>query len=97
MLIFNKLQQIALPGCRTWSKIATSDTRTANHANHANKNHSRSRIPRISRFKSSFGKLWMGIREYNSCFFRSIVGQDETFKITEPQLLTPEQMYKKKG
>jgi phosphoribosyl-AMP cyclohydrolase len=33
---------------------------------------------------------------YNSCFFRSIEGQGETFTVTEPQLLTPEQMYKKK-
>ena len=32
---------------------------------------------------------------YKSCFFRSIEG--ETFKTTEPQILTPEQMYKKKG
>ena len=31
---------------------------------------------------------------YNSCFFRSVENGD--FKITEPQLLTPEQMYKKK-
>lgn len=34
---------------------------------------------------------------YKSCFFRSIEGQGESFKATEPQLLTPEQMYKKKG
>jgi len=34
---------------------------------------------------------------YNSCFFRSIEGHGDTFKTTEPQLLTPEQMYKKKG
>jgi len=33
---------------------------------------------------------------YNSCFFRSVEGKGETFKTTEPQLLTPEQMYKKK-
>ena len=33
---------------------------------------------------------------YHSCFFRSIEGKGGTFKITEPQLLTPEQMYKKK-
>ena len=33
---------------------------------------------------------------YQSCFFRSIEGKGETFKTTEPQLLTPEQMYKKK-
>ncbi len=33
---------------------------------------------------------------YKSCFFRSIEGQGATFKTTEPQLLTPEQMYKKK-
>ena len=32
---------------------------------------------------------------YNSCFFRSVENGD--FKITEPQLLTPEQMYKKKS
>ena len=29
---------------------------------------------------------------YNSCFFRSIEGTGTSFKITEPQLLTPEQM-----
>jgi phosphoribosyl-AMP cyclohydrolase len=34
---------------------------------------------------------------YNSCFFRSIEGNGETFKTTEKQILTPEQMYKKKG
>jgi phosphoribosyl-AMP cyclohydrolase len=34
---------------------------------------------------------------YNSCFFRSIEGQGTTYKITEPQILTPEQMYKKKA
>lgn len=34
---------------------------------------------------------------YNSCFFRSIEGQGETFKTTEAQILKPEQMYKKKG
>ena len=33
---------------------------------------------------------------YKSCFFRSVEGKGETFKTTEPQLLTPEQMYKKK-
>jgi phosphoribosyl-AMP cyclohydrolase len=33
---------------------------------------------------------------YQSCFFRSIEGQGETFKVTEPQLLKPEAMYKKK-
>ena len=33
---------------------------------------------------------------YQSCFFRSVEGQGETFKTTEAQLLTPEQMYKKK-
>jgi phosphoribosyl-AMP cyclohydrolase len=32
---------------------------------------------------------------YNSCFFRSVENRD--FKITEPQILTPEQMYKKKS
>ena len=34
---------------------------------------------------------------YKSCFHRSIEGKGETFKITEQQLLTPEQMYKKKA
>ena len=34
---------------------------------------------------------------YKSCFFRSVEGQGETFKTTEAQLLTPEQMYKKKS
>ena len=33
---------------------------------------------------------------YQSCFFRSIEGKGETFQTTEPQLLTPEQMYRKK-
>lgn len=33
---------------------------------------------------------------YNSCFFRSIEGSGDTFKTTEKQLLTPEQMYGKK-
>jgi Phosphoribosyl-AMP cyclohydrolase len=34
---------------------------------------------------------------YHSCFFRSIEGAGETFKITEKQILTPEQMYQTKG
>jgi len=34
---------------------------------------------------------------YNSCFFRSVEAQGESFKVTEPQILKPEQMYKKKG
>ena len=34
---------------------------------------------------------------YPSCFFRSIEGKGETFKVTEPQLETPEQIYGKKG
>jgi phosphoribosyl-AMP cyclohydrolase len=33
---------------------------------------------------------------YNSCFFRSIQGNGDRFKITESQLLKPEEMYKKK-
>ena len=33
---------------------------------------------------------------YNSCFFRSIQGNGDRFKITESQLLRPEEMYKKK-
>ena len=33
---------------------------------------------------------------YQSCFFRSVEGKGGTFKTTEAQLLTPEQMYKKK-
>ena len=33
---------------------------------------------------------------YQSCFFRSIEGQGETFKVTEPQLQKPEEIYKKK-
>ena len=33
---------------------------------------------------------------YRSCFFRSAVGQGETFRITEPQLETPEQIYGRK-
>jgi phosphoribosyl-AMP cyclohydrolase len=30
---------------------------------------------------------------YKSCFFRSVEGKGETFKVTEPRLLTPEQIY----
>jgi phosphoribosyl-AMP cyclohydrolase len=33
---------------------------------------------------------------YQSCFFRSIEGQGESFKVTEPQLQKPEEIYKKK-
>jgi phosphoribosyl-AMP cyclohydrolase len=33
---------------------------------------------------------------YKSCFFRSIASDGKSFKITEPQLKTPEQIYKKK-
>jgi phosphoribosyl-AMP cyclohydrolase len=33
---------------------------------------------------------------YKSCFFRSIEGKGETFKTTEPQLKTPEELYGKK-
>jgi phosphoribosyl-AMP cyclohydrolase len=32
---------------------------------------------------------------YRSCFFRSMEGRGETFKVTEPQLQTPEQIYGK--
>jgi phosphoribosyl-AMP cyclohydrolase len=34
---------------------------------------------------------------YQSCFFRSVEGQGESFKFTEPQLQKPEEIYKKKG
>jgi len=33
---------------------------------------------------------------YKSCFFRSTEGKGEAFRITEQQLLKPEQMYQKK-
>jgi phosphoribosyl-AMP cyclohydrolase len=33
---------------------------------------------------------------YKSCFFRSIESGGKSFKITEPQIKTPEQIYKKK-
>jgi phosphoribosyl-AMP cyclohydrolase len=33
---------------------------------------------------------------YQSCFFRSIADQGDSFKTTEPQLETPEQIYGKK-
>jgi phosphoribosyl-AMP cyclohydrolase len=33
---------------------------------------------------------------YRSCFFRSVQGQGETLRVTEPQLETPEQIYGKK-
>ena len=33
---------------------------------------------------------------YKSCFFRSIEGKGETWKTTEPQLKTPEELYGKK-
>lgn len=32
---------------------------------------------------------------YKSCFFRSVEGKGETYKTTEAQLLTPEQIYGK--
>src|SRR5271170_3721434 len=34
---------------------------------------------------------------YRSCFFRSLEGRGESFKITEPQLQKPEDIYKKRG
>ena len=34
---------------------------------------------------------------YNSCFFRSVEGKGETFKITEAVMRKPEEMYGKKG
>ena len=33
---------------------------------------------------------------YQSCFFRSIEGNGEVFRVTEPRLETPEKMYGKK-
>ncbi|MCU0787929.1 MAG: phosphoribosyl-AMP cyclohydrolase [Verrucomicrobia bacterium] len=33
---------------------------------------------------------------YRSCFFRSVEGQGETFKVTESQLQTPEDIYGRK-
>ncbi len=33
---------------------------------------------------------------YQSCFFRSVEKDRQSFKVTEPQLETPEQIYKKK-
>lgn len=33
---------------------------------------------------------------YKSCFFRSVEGKGESFKITESQLQTPEEIYGKK-
>jgi phosphoribosyl-AMP cyclohydrolase len=33
---------------------------------------------------------------YRSCFFRSVEGQGATFKVTETQLQTPEEIYGKK-
>jgi phosphoribosyl-AMP cyclohydrolase len=33
---------------------------------------------------------------YQSCFFRSVEGKGDTFKVTEAQLETPEQIYGKK-
>ena len=33
---------------------------------------------------------------YKSCFFRSVEGDGSTFKVTEPQLQTPEEIYGKK-
>jgi phosphoribosyl-AMP cyclohydrolase len=33
---------------------------------------------------------------YRSCFFRSVESDDTNFKITEPQLQKPEEIYKKK-
>src|SRR5512143_1935532 len=34
---------------------------------------------------------------YRSCFFRSVEGRGDTFKVTEPQLETPEQIYGKQS
>ena len=34
---------------------------------------------------------------YKSCFFRSVEAGGVEFKVTEPQLVTPEKMYGKKG
>jgi phosphoribosyl-AMP cyclohydrolase len=34
---------------------------------------------------------------YKSCFFRSIEGKGETFRITERQLKTPQELYRKKN
>jgi phosphoribosyl-AMP cyclohydrolase len=33
---------------------------------------------------------------YRSCFFRSVQGQGESFRVTEPRLGTPEQFYGRK-
>jgi len=33
---------------------------------------------------------------YKSCFFRSIESNGQSFKVTEPQVKTPDQIYKKK-
>jgi phosphoribosyl-AMP cyclohydrolase len=33
---------------------------------------------------------------YQSCFFRSLVAENETLTVTEPRLITPESMYGKK-
>lgn len=33
---------------------------------------------------------------YRSCFFRSVEGRGESDRITEPQLATPDQLYRKK-
>jgi hypothetical protein len=33
---------------------------------------------------------------YKSCFFRSVESDGQNFKSTEPVLISPEQMYKKK-
>ena len=33
---------------------------------------------------------------YQSCFFRSVQGDGSEFKITEPRLISPEQMYARK-
>jgi phosphoribosyl-AMP cyclohydrolase len=34
---------------------------------------------------------------YHSCFYRSVVGQGEAEKITEAQLVRPDQVYRKKS
>ena len=34
---------------------------------------------------------------YHSCFFRSVTGRGDGEKITEPQLIRPEEIYKKKS
>ena len=47
--------------------------------------------------KAALFKKRLDCEVYQSCFFRWVEKDRQSFKITEPQLETPEQMYKKRA